>query len=426
MRERKSSNALYLGFLTIALGAIASCSSENEAREWTGSVQDSAGIQVVHNPEQGLWCPGDEWTFTEDLTIGDGEGDPTYEFGKITDIKVSPDGLIFVFDQMASEIRVFDQQGRDVETIGGRGQGPGEFSGSATNMFFMNDGLLAVPDLGNQRIGWMSLEGELLGSVPASYASGFPVRWDSDGRGSVVVQRRAMGFNEDPDLAAGDPLVRIGRDGSAETIVVLPKAETVWMEGAAPRFRYFATEPSWDLGTSGTLRTAMTQDYRIEWRGTDGSVQRIITKPSPKRSVTEQDKDVFRGLLRDALTRLGASPASVDRQIDNLSFGPTFPAFNRIMEGPEATTLVQQIADLSDLERLDISEEMSRRLGSPSWDVFDPEGRFLGTINLPTRFTPIVWQPDAVYGRWLDDLDVAHMRKLAMTRSIYRPGEACR
>ena len=418
--------ALLLVCLTTVLGAINSCSNEHRAREWTGSAHDSAGIRVVHNPEQGLWCPGDEWTLREGLTIGASDGDPTYEFGKITDIEVGPDDLIFVFDQMASEVRVFDQRGSYVRTIGGRGHGPGEFSGSATDMFIMNDGSMAVPDLGNQRIGWMRLEGGLLGSVTASYASGFPVRWDSDGSGSVVVQRRAMGFNEDPDLAAGDPLVNIGRDAVEMTLVILPKAETVWMEGAAPRFRYFATEPSWDLGPSGTLRTAMTQDYRIELRRKDGSVHTVITKPSPRRPVTDHDKDRFRELLRDALTRLGVSPTSADRQIDNLSFGTTFPAFNRIMEGPDGTTLVQQVADLNDMERLDISEEMSRRLGSSSWDVFDAEGRFLGNINLPIRFTPMVWQPDAVYGRWLDDLDVAHMRKLEMSRGAFHPGEACR
>ena len=45
------------------------------------------------------------------------------------------------------------------------------------------------------------------------YDQGSVLRWDADGTGSLFVQRRAMGFNEDPELEAGDPLVRIGPDG---------------------------------------------------------------------------------------------------------------------------------------------------------------------------------------------------------------------
>lgn len=403
-----------LPFLLLLLAAWipSSCSPGDRAGEWGGTVRDSAGIRMVQNPAEGLWGPDEGWTFTDALTIGADVGDPQYEFGSVTSVEVDPGGLIYVFDGMASEIRVYDSAGTYLRSFGGRGEGPGEFSGGAAGAFLTRDGRLLVPDMGNQRISVLSPEGAFLGSSMVSYASGFPVRWDADGSGSVLVQRRAMGFNEDPDLEAGDPLVRIGSDGEEETLVILPKAETVWMEGAAPRFRYFATEPSWDVGPSGTLRTAMTQRYRIEVRDPDGTLRSVITKPWEARPVTDADRSRFEALLRAALDRVGLSPAAIDRQVDNLSYGTTFPAFNQIMEGPEGTTVVQQIDALEDIEALDLSEEMSRRLGSRRWETFDAEGRFLGTFDLPARFTPMVWQPDAVYGRWLDELDRAHVRKL--------------
>jgi 8-oxo-dGTP pyrophosphatase MutT (NUDIX family) len=206
----------------------------------------------------------------------------------------------------------------------------------------------------------------------------------------------------------------------------MPKAETVWMEGAAPRFRYFATEPSWDLGPSGTLRTGMTQEYRIALRGSDGAIHTILDKPSLPREVTDADEFRFETLLREALERTGISPDAVQRQIDRLSFGTTFPAFNQMMEGPDGTTLVQRIDALENIERLDLREEQSRRIGSSTWDVFGADGRFLGPIELPARFTPMVWRSDAVYGRWLDDQDVAHVRKLSLARGAGIPGESCR
>jgi hypothetical protein len=29
---------------------------------WTGTVVDSAGIQIVHNTDQSIWSPGEEWS----------------------------------------------------------------------------------------------------------------------------------------------------------------------------------------------------------------------------------------------------------------------------------------------------------------------------------------------------------------------------
>jgi len=403
--------------LAVAAAAILSCQPDSRSDDWAGTVRDSAGILIVENPKEGLWEPGEEWTFSETLTIGADEVDPDYQFGKITSIQVGPDGLIFVMDQMAGEIRVFDQEGSFVRALGGRGEGPGEFSGSAADVFLMEGYRLAVPDLGNQRISLLSPEGEFLGSTMTSYASGFPVRWGGDGAEFVFVQRRAMGFNEDPDLEAGDPLVRIDLEGNEETLVIMPKAETVWMEGAAARFRYFASEPTWDVGPGGTILTAMTQVYRIDFLNPDGSMARILTKDSPSRPVAERDLARFVELMRDALKRMELSPSAVQRQIDNLSFGTTFPAFNRIMVGPEGTTFVQQIGDLHTMERLDLSEEMSRRLGANTWEVFDAESRYLGVITLPERFTPMAWESDAVYGRWLDGLDRSHMMKLTLVRN---------
>ncbi len=398
--------------LSSLLWITVACAPDAPASEWGGTISDSAGIRIVQNPTQGLWPQGEGWSFTEALKIGADVGDPEYEFGRITSLQVDDRGQVFVFDGMAGQVRVYDGNGVHLRSFGGHGEGPGEFSSGAAGAFLTGDGRLLVPDLGNQRISTLSSGGEFLGSVLVSYASGFPVRWDSDEAGNLFVQRRAMGFNEDPELSAGDPLVRIAPGGGEETLVLLPKAQTVWMEGAAPRFRYFADEPTWDTGPGGTIRTAMTQDYRIEVRDPDGSIQFVFTKPWDRRAVTEADRHRFEGLLRSALDRAGLSPGAIDRQIDNLSYGSTFPAFNQLMEGPGGTTLVQQIDALEDMETLDLSEEMSRRLGARRWDAFDAEGRFLGTFELPARFTPMVWRADAVYGRWLDDLDRAYVLKL--------------
>lgn len=55
---------------------------------------------MVHNDGHGLWAEGEAWQLTEDLRISSLD---------------------------AKELRVFDDTGRHVRTIGRPGQGPGEF-----------------------------------------------------------------------------------------------------------------------------------------------------------------------------------------------------------------------------------------------------------------------------------------------------------
>jgi len=398
--------------LTVCTGS--ACSEAEFPQEWGGTMLDSAGMRVVHNPADGLWGEGEAWTVTETLRIGEDHVDPNYLFGEIAGVAVAPSGSIFVLDRLAADVRIFSDIGEHIRTVGGRGQGPGELSGNASGIFRFDDERMVVPDLGNQRINWFDFDGNVTGSVLSSLQTGFPVRWGSDGARRVVVQRRAMGFNRDEELAAGDPLSLIDEDGAERTLLMLPLAKTVRMEGARPRFTYFETEPSWHMGPTGTLRSGMTQKYRIEVR-TDGVLHTLITKEMEQQAVTEEDRSAFAELMRAALSRSGVPGERATVLVQDLEFGPTFPAFNQIMEGPFGTTLVQGVQDVREMESLDLSEELSRRLGAPDWDVFDPTGRYLGALTFPDRFTPITWVGWSVLGRWLDDLDRHHLVRLEIS-----------
>ena len=48
--------------------------------------------------------------------------------------------------------------------------------------------------------------------------------------------------------------------------------------------------------------------------------------------------------------------------------------------------------------------------GSPSWSVFDPEGRLLGTVVTPEDFAPKHIGDDFVLGVWKDEVDVERVR----------------
>jgi len=41
--------------------------------------------------------------------------------------------------------------------------------------------------------------------------------------------------------------------------------------------------------------------------------------------------------------------------------------------------------------------------------VFDPDGRFLGSVTLPARFTSYQIGSDFILGRWEDELEVEYV-----------------
>ena len=60
-------------------------------------------------------------------------------------------GNVYVFDEQAHHVQVYDSEGVYVETLGGRGEGPGEFS-RAEAVALLPDGRLVVRDPGNMRV----------------------------------------------------------------------------------------------------------------------------------------------------------------------------------------------------------------------------------------------------------------------------------
>lgn len=49
-------------------------------------------------------------------------------------------------------------------------------------------------------------------------------------------------------------------------------------------------------------------------------------------------------------------------------------------------------------------------VGPATWDVFDPEGVWLGPVELPARFVPTSVRRDRIAGIHVSGLDVAHVR----------------
>ncbi len=101
-----------------------------------------------------------------------------------------------------------------------------------------------------------------------------------------------------------------------------------------------------------------------------------------------------------------------------ISYEPFFPMYLQFLSGPAQSLWVQQVRpprNLSEDERENLNPLFGLWLGSPDWDVFDSEGRFLGVVTMPARYQPLRFLGDRVYGVWRDELDVEYVMRLRVT-----------
>lgn len=79
-------------------------------------------------------------------TIGELDGAPEYTFGRVVDAVVTETGDVMVVDRQASTIGVYDSVGTYLYTLGGQGEGPGEFQFPVAVLLAGPDRLLVVDE----------------------------------------------------------------------------------------------------------------------------------------------------------------------------------------------------------------------------------------------------------------------------------------
>lgn len=125
---------------------------------------------------------------TEERRIGSVD-DPETGFSRLYRIDIDRDGNVYALEGLDNEIRVYDDAGRVIRRIGGRGAGPAEFE-NAPAFGVVGDTLWAY-DNDNGRITLFDLAGTVIGSgrttglgVPLHNGYGYvlPERMRADGR----------------------------------------------------------------------------------------------------------------------------------------------------------------------------------------------------------------------------------------------------
>jgi hypothetical protein len=342
------------------------------------------GTVHVSNPEHGVWDSADAWRVAEERRIGNAGGDGPAGFNRIAALETDAAGRIWVLEGQAQDLRVFDSTGAHVRTIGRKGRGPGEFE-QAGGLAWDPRGRLWVQDQQNARYTLFDTGGRMLETRPRPITGFFTGGWQGgiDRAGRVYEQYfRGTVFDE--------PVLLRYRDGfrTADTLPLV-RFEGEYFEIVRPgmRNRYsvpYAPGLTWRFDSRGYLWFAVTAPYRIYQRRLEGDTVRIIERAYEPLPVTAEDRDSAVARL-EWFTKQGGI-------VDRSRIPDRHPAFETFF--------------LDDAGNLWVDPVTPRAEQGLVFDVFDPQGRYLGRArtNFKLSLYPIpIVRGDVVVGTTTDD-----------------------
>lgn len=336
---------------------LAACSGERQASS-VGFDTLPSGTVVVTNSAPTRWADTSGWKLVLERTVQPPEGDSA-AFGDPYDIVLRPDGSFLLRDGSDPALAFYGSDGTLIRRFGRQGGGPGEFERSYPA--WLGD-TLVVHDPGQSRISLFALDGTLIRSFPGICChEGPPIGVDTRGRIRVTGQRVS-------DSAFTNQWLYFSLDGRRVDSMIPPEAgkQKYWQRtanGASTRVNVpFAGQNSQAFLPDGRIVYGMTDRYELLITGTGKDTSRIIRRsgvtgdPVPAGAV-----DSILGVW----TKGNPWLADVAHRSDVPSVRPLWSGLELDGDG----NLWVQRGDYTG--------------GSHRFDVFDPEGRFLGEVPAP-------------------------------------------
>lgn len=380
----------------VALLALAGCGMD--AGDGSGEVAVDTlpnGAIALRSPGDGSWVEDEGWRLTETVRIGTAtEGGPE-AFADVRGLAVDDLERVWVLDTQAAELRVFDREGAFVRRVGSQGEGPGEFT-YPNGVAAGPDGNMYVFDPRVGRISVFDTTGRYLeGHRRVSGGYGFLWRGGFADDGTLFDHRVQVGIVElGPDMAVRDTIESPARpDEEDPPFFSGPNRQGGRTVMSVP----YLGQPTWEVGPEGNIWTTATRPYRFEVVSTDADTVRVVERAHTPVQVSSSERDSVEARVRERY----APSADLD-----LSRIPgTKPALEEFFFDPEGNLWARPYMP---------GDSTGRAL-----DVFDPDGRFLGRVQVPVKLRR--WPEPVVRDGWLwgvtlDELEVPYVVGMRIER----------
>jgi hypothetical protein len=326
---------------------------------WKGTISKEGEITVVRNPRDPIYSSL-VLILKEELALGGGRAQGDAVFSSARRIAVDDNGNIYVGDSRQACIKVFDKFGAFVRTIGRRGQGPGELASIESIAISRDDRELIVGDIGKLSV--FDLQGRFKSDFRIRGLSAAACR---DSRGNVVVW-------------ISDPRERrsVLRVYASDMITIVSDAAVI-PDPANPNM--FSPRAYWVLDSRDHLVFGYPKTYEIAFYDEKFKPMKKIRREYEPAEVTAEDRKIY-------LKRSNPPGTVGPPKYPCPSVHAPFRSF--FADGQER--LYVQTWERTPDGKKDI------------YDVFDPEGRFLGRFGLnahpdPINPTPTILKNNKLY-----------------------------
>ena len=368
-------------------------------------IRDSAGVEIVESSAP-RWRAGESWRVadTPSVTIGAVFGDdPATQFTRIVGATRLGDGRIVVADGGSAELRFFDATGRHLQSVGGKGSGPGEFVRLTGLLRLAGDSLLAIQAMPPKQ-SLFSDTGAFVRLVETPAAP------------DALLPHVASAILDDGTavLAPGArPVMRFTgtRRDSITIFTAAPGEDSARLLGTFPSMnisgngRFIAPVAFAPVGVRAArgdrFYAGYAERFEITVHSKDGALQRLIRREWTATPVSQEARDAHIEMLSRG------TPESFRQEfLKALTFAEHFPAYDDLLV--DATGRLWVRAAPTDGTELRMPEGLAAH--AARWSIFDHDGGWLGDVRMPMGFDVLEVGTDYALGVWYDESEIPFVR----------------
>jgi hypothetical protein len=365
------------------------------------NARDSAGVRIIDNKAP-AWTVAKRWRIAAapSVTIGLEDGEEPYLLSRVFAARRLPNGEIVVGNSGSGELRFFGANGKFIRASGRRGGGPGEFHEfSSLIMCSIPGDEMVVADGGLRRVHVFTIAG----AYKRSFTYQHEAAASPPGLRSCFADGTLLTLNVPVAALGGDPgtlipsttqYFRYDTNGRsvAKLAEVPDQTRYVNKYGSITHYPFVPFTPE-SYAAAGGHVTYLNYGGGsfVERRGADGKLEAIIRWQAPRtRTSAVYSRYVTAGL--EAMT-------NQQRRAQYASY------YAKKLPIPDLVPVVGFMI-VDELEHPWVKRYQLPWDTIPTYEVFDPNGRWLGQVSAPPRLDVYQIGKDYVLGRQRDELGV--------------------
>jgi len=300
-------------------------------------------------------------------------------------------GSVAALDRGTGELSFFDSHGHHVRTVGGQGEGPGEFRSPESLLRCAGDSLFVV----DRRLGRISVfapDGEYIRQISSlgPQDGWIPADFTCNSAGSFATTLRSLQslLSQEGSVRAGTKVEVSSGVGAPIVLGPFPGDEVLSVRGnfMSPPFSVTTSvllgHDRLYLGTSDAPDLAI---YSLTGRKIGTIAHGIPRKPLTGAIIREKAQ---------SMSEQTPDPDASYRFWSDLEYPEHLPAFDQAL--------------IDSAGNLWIREYPPTEADTANWRIFDPEGSLVATLAMPAGFRVFEASPSAVLVKHSDQYGVEH------------------